>query len=365
MKSLKMKQFLSAAISILLCLFSYGQKNFYYKLKVAPFNNEKVNKVYVAYEIAGVKFTDSLDIGKKKFTIDKKLAQPVAAIIYTDKKEIGSRTIFLANNILNVSITAKSINLNQSKLQEDFLFLSANDSIRPLYFPLYGELSSKNDTAGLNKLGVFFDSLKKDDIKKSYAYFKSNNTSLLSLFSFNRYTTFFADYSMVENDFQLLPEWAKNSEDGKAIMLKIEGAKSTQINTTAKEFIQVSSTGEKVSLAAFKGKYLLLDFWASWCVPCRKEHPALIELYEKFKNNIEIISVSLDADKSDWLQAIAADKINWINVSDLKGQQNEIAVQYGVQSVPANFLIDPKGIIIDKNITVESLNKKLTTLLMK
>jgi thiol-disulfide isomerase/thioredoxin len=360
-----MKQFLSAVISILICLVSYGQKDFYYKLNIVPFENKKINKIYVEYEIEGIKFTDSFNIGKKKFTIDKKLAQPVSAIIYTDEKKIGSRSVFLANNILNVLIVKDRINLNKYKLQLDFLFLTANDSIRPLYFPLYGELSSKNDTAGLNKLDVIFDSLKKDDIKKSYAYFKSNNTSLLSLFSFNRFTTFFADYSVVENDFQLLPRWAKNSQDGKAMRLKIEGAKSAQINTVANEFIQMSSTGEKVSLAVFKGKYVLLDFWASWCVPCRKEHPALIELYEKFRNNFEIISVSLDADKSDWLKAITADKINWTNISDLKGQQNEIAIQYGVQAVPANFLIDPKGIIIDRNITVEGLNEKLTTLLIR
>ena len=361
-----MKPFFFAVILILVCIFSYGQKRFYYKLKVAAFKNEKVNKLYVGYEIAGINFIDSLNIVKKEFTMDKKLPQPVSAVIYTDDKQTGSKTVFLANSISTVTITKKGISLNQSKLQEDFLFLTANDSIRPNYFPLYGELSSKNDTSGLNKLGAIFDSLKKDDIKKSYAYFKANSTSLLSLFSFDRFTTFFADYSQVKKDFKLLPVWAKNCPGGKAIILKIKGAKSAQINTIAKGFIQESSTGNEVSLSTVEGKYVLLDFWASWCAPCRKEHPNLIKLYEQFKHyNFEIISVSLDGDKNTWLKAIAADNINWINISDLKGQQNEIAIQYGVQSVPANFLIDPKGIIIDKNITIEELNKKLNTLLLK
>lgn len=172
-------------------------------------------------------------------------------------------------------------------------------------------------------------------------------TIFSSLYSFNRFTTFFADYSKVEKDFALLPTWAKNNQDGKSIVAKIEGAKSSQVKTLAKKFMQQSSTGQKISLEAFEGKYILLDSWVSWCSPCRKEHPNLIKTYELFKNkNFEITSVSLDSENDNWLSAIVKDKITWTQISDLKGQQNDIAVQYGVQSVPANFLINPDGIII-------------------
>lgn len=325
-----------------------------------------MTKLYIAYEVAGMKFKDSLDFSKKQLTLKKALTQPVAATLYTNSNKIEPLSVMLANNNLFVVITDNSISISKSKLQDDFLYLTTNDRIRPGYFPLYGELSAKNDTTGLNKLGVFFDSLKKDDIKKSLDYFKANKTSLLSLYSFNRFTTFFADYSKVEKDFALLPTWAKSSPDGKSIAAKIEGAKSAQINTKAKNFVQQSSTGQKISLEAFEGKYILLDFWASWCAPCRKEHPNLIKTYEQFKNkNFEIISVSLDSENDNWLNAIIKDKLTWTQISDLKGQQNEIAVQYGVQSVPANFLINPKGVIIDKNLTGEELYKRLKTLLDK
>jgi peroxiredoxin len=346
------------------CLTIFAQKSFYYNISTTLPSNEKVTKLYIAYEMAGIKFKDSLDFNKKKLTLKKTLTQPVAASIYTNSNKIEPLSVMLANNILSVVISDNSISIGKSKLQDDFLYLTANDRIRPGYFPLYGELSAKNDTAGLNKLGVIFDSLKNDDIKKSLDYFKSNKTSLLSLYSFNRFTTFFADYSKVEKDFALLPTWAKSSPDGKSIAAKIEGAKSAQINTQAKKFVQQSSTGQKISLEAFEGKYVLLDFWASWCAPCRKEHPNLIKTYEQFKNkNFEIISVSLDSENDNWINAIVKDKLTWTQISDLKGQQNDIAVQYGVQSVPANFLINPKGVIIEKNLTGEELYMKLKTLL--
>lgn len=118
-----------------------------------------------------------------------------------------------------------------------------------------------------------------------------------------------------------MPTWAKNSPDGKSIIAKIEGAKSAQVNSQAKKFIQQSSSLQKTSLDAFKGKYILLDFWASWCAPFRKEHPNLIKTYEQFKDkNFEIIFGSLDSENENWPYAISKDKITWTQISDLKGQ---------------------------------------------
>ncbi|MCL6460435.1 MAG: TlpA family protein disulfide reductase [Flavobacterium micromati] len=359
-----MKKTIIVTMLVLNCVTILAQKSFFYNLTATLPTNTEVTKLYIAYEIAGVKYKDSLDFTKKQLQLNKILAQPVAASIATNKKTITPLSVILANNTVAVMIASETIVINKSTLQDDFLYLTKNDRIRPTYFPLYGELTAKNDTVGLNKLGVIFEDLKIDDIKRSFDYFKANKTSLLSLFSFNRFTTFFADYSKVANDFTLLPSWAKNSPDGKNIAAKIEGAKSARVNTPAKKFTQQSSTGQKISSDTFEGKYILLDFWASWCSPCRKEHPNLIKIYEAFKDkNFEIISVSVDSENDNWLTAIAKDKITWTQLSDLKGQQNDIAVKYGVQSIPTNFLIDQKGIIIDKNLTGEALNDRLIKLL--
>jgi len=361
-----MKKIIFASILMIKVLTTFAQQSFFYNLTTTIPKDGKVTKLYIAYEIAGLKYQDSVDFTKNQLKIKKALTQPVAATIFTNINKIEPLTVMLANNNLTVLISENSISVGKSKLQDEFLYLTTNDRIRPTYFPLYGELSAKNDTIELKKLGIIFDNFKNDDIKKSLEYFKANKTSLLSLFSFNRYTTFFADYSKVEKDFKLLPTWAKNSPDGKNISAKIEGAKSAQVNTQAQKFVQKSSTGQIISLEQYQGKFILLDFWASWCAPCRKEHPNLIKTHEQFKNkNFEIISVSLDSENENWLNAIIKDKITWTQISDLKGQQNDIAVKYGVQSVPANFLINPKGFIIAKNIKGEELNLRLKELLDK
>ncbi|NJL15361.1 MAG: AhpC/TSA family protein [Microscillaceae bacterium] len=359
-----MKRFILLVFLVFNYLIIFAQEPFYYELSVALPINTDANSLYIEYEIAGIMFKDSLDLGGKQFTFNKTLPQPVAATISINSNKVEPISVMLANNSLNITIRNNSISVGKSKLQEDFLYLTENDRIRPTYFPLYGELSAKNDTVGLKKLGVVFDSLKNNDITKSYNYFQANKTSLLSLFSFSRYTTFFSDYSKIEQDFALLPMWAKNSPDGKNILAKIEGAKSAQVNTRAKNFVQQSLTGQSISLEDFEGKYILLDFWASWCAPCRKEHPNLIRIYEHFKNqNLEIISVSLDSERDRWQSAITKDNLTWTQVSDLKGQQNGIAILYGVQSIPTNFLINPEGIIIAKNLTSEELYEMLEKLI--
>jgi thiol-disulfide isomerase/thioredoxin len=152
-----------------------------------------------------------------------------------------------------------------------------------------------------------------------------------------------------------------------ALTERLEPLRATAIGTAAPEINLASPDGKPMSLKSLRGKYVLVDFWASWCGPCRQENPNVIKAYNQFKDKgkgFTVYSVSLDDDKARWMQAIAADGLVWPNhVSDLKKWNNAAAAAYGVQSIPASFLLDPNGKIIGKNLRGPALEAKLAEVL--
>ena len=122
--------------------------------------------------------------------------------------------------------------------------------------------------------------------------------------------------------------------------------------------------GKTVTLSSFKGKYVLVDFWASWCKPCRMENPNVVAAFKKYGNkNFTILGVSLDKDKTAWQNAIKDDKLTWTQISDLKYWYSQAAKDYGVESIPTNFLIDPQGNVVGRDLHGADLDTKLTELL--
>ena len=156
----------------------------------------------------------------------------------------------------------------------------------------------------------------------------------------------------------------KSSELGKRSLEKIEIGKRRQTGIKATDFTQNDLSGKPFTLLSLRGKYVLVDFWASWCGPCRAENPNLVKAYNQLKGkNFEVVGVSLDQGKPAWENAVKTDGLPWIHVCDLKGWKNEVAVMYGINSVPQNLLINPEGIIIAKNLRGEDLTEKLLALI--
>lgn len=138
------------------------------------------------------------------------------------------------------------------------------------------------------------------------------------------------------------------------------------IGVKAPDFTQADSSGTAITLSALQGKYVLIDFWASWCKPCRAQNPSLVRLYKKYKGEgFTILGVSLDSKKEAWLKAIHDDKLVWLHVSDLKFWSNAVAKQYKISSVPQNYLLDSQGVIIGKNLSEDDLEQVLEKELRK
>ncbi len=315
----------------------------------------------------GMGATIAQDYAKKGlFTLKGKLDNPdlfqLSFIGYKDNVEL-----FINNE--NVTVTGEAAKLKSSlvagsALHADYKFFLSG------FTPLSDKLGKMVPLINAEKEGKKRDSLiavftatrsKLSAVVDNFLKAKpASAVSSFVLFQLNK----LYEPAVVEEKYNALQSSAKNIAYAREIEKIISASKVGGIGTMATNFTQNDTANVPVSLSSFKGKYVLIDFWASWCRPCRMENPNVVTAYNTFKDkNFTVLGVSLDQAKDNWLKAIAVDNLTWTHVSDLQYWNNAVAKMYNIQSIPANMLIGPDGKIIGKDLRGEELQQKLKELL--
>ncbi|KLT63958.1 TlpA disulfide reductase family protein [Pedobacter sp. BMA] len=372
---------------LLLCLvpaLGFSQAfNYTLKGKIGSFSTPA--KMLLTYTLPGKKMVvDSSLLNNGSFEFRGAVDMPVNATLIIKK---NSTKILLnqvsEENMLqlylepgNIKITGDSVlssaKISGGKINDDYAsyikgMTPITNEIKKVLksFSIDRKISGDQATRQIDSLMLRYD--------RSHQKFISGHlNSIVSVYALESYIANNNNLSQASNLFDKLS--TKVKENDRAVIFKKSldskqiaqnSVKPTHIGAAAPDFEQPDVSGNMVALRQFKGKYVLLDFWASWCKPCRAENPNLVAAYKRFKDKgLEILSVSLDgsAQKKAWINAIKADDLSWTQVSDLKAWENTAALMYGIKAIPENFLIDPKGKVIAKNLRGEELNTALKKL---
>jgi len=357
-----------------------AQNNFTINGNVKKLKNS--DKIFLFYQLDDQQKSDSATVQNSNFNFAGSVPHGVQATICLNKNPLVSRAApgekldFLhfyiepGKILLKAADSLKNITVSGSQLNNDaVVFRAQRQPIEDKFTALNKEFASTPDSL---KTEAFINKMRSREVQymgelrvSGLEFAKTHPKSYISLLTLQQAAADTLINEQAAKAYSNLSPQLKNTPIGKTIPLLLASSAKTKIGSQAIDFVQETPEGKTVKLSDFKGKYVLVDFWASWCGPCREENPNVIAAYNKYKDKgFTVVGVSLDnpGKKDAWVKAIADDKLTWTQVSDLKGWNNVAALQYGVRSIPDNFLIDPTGKIIAKGLRAEGLNSKLAEL---
>ncbi|HMI03882.1 MAG TPA: TlpA disulfide reductase family protein [Pedobacter sp.] len=349
-------------------------------------NLNKPAKIYLDYTAEGSGRTDSAELVNGTFKFSGNISGNASSRITLSREGIKDKEIYGTKGLGDViyvyfgkeSITITSADSlynakwSGSKVYNEMKVFEAQ--VGPTVMTVHHNANvainratpeQQKDTLHFKALDKQVQAFRKSRGEKMLEFAKANPNSYFALQALSELVGGYSTKPEVAQPlFNKLSETLRLSYGGQTLYKLLNAHTVTALGAAAPNFTQNDVNGKAVSLSDYKGKYVLVEFWASWCSPCRAESPNLLKQYAAFKDKgFEILGVSVDSDKAKWLEAIKKDGLTWPQISDLKGWDNEVRKVYGISGVPANFLINPEGKIIGSHLIGEALNKKLAELL--
>jgi len=328
------------------------------------------------------KALDTVKVEGGKFTI-KGSAKGADINLIQIESVNGKIPFILENGDIEMDINKDSLNLVKvtgtynndeltayrelgTKIQKDIMKFQKDNMVK------MNQAQQKKDTVTINNLRKAYFKFQEDFAKQSEEYVKTHPKSFISLLIIESLFQQMVDPAKITKYFNGLDKELKANKHGKKIKSQLDllnkpaAPAGVEVGSIAPDFSAPGPDGKVISLKQSMGKVTLVDFWASWCNPCRAENPNNVALYNEFHaKGLNIIGVSLDKDAAKWKEAIAKDKLAWPQISNLKYWDEPIRVTYGVESIPATFLLDANGTVVAKDLTGAALKAKVAELLAK
>lgn len=376
-----MKKVLLSIVSVLVGLSVFSQKQapekkFAFKIE-GTIRNFTGKTVYVSHKWNEKEYVDSAKVVGGKFSFNLKSVEPNLYWFTTSRENPqaspnGIYFFFVDQSPVKATLIGDSLlysTVEGGSTQKDYLeyrnFINSLVMIQQKMQADFNVAMQNNDVNAQNAIKAEYQNLNGKYMSGLKDFIKSHPKSAVSGYIIaNDLNNPSIPLTELIEALTYIDKSIENTAYIKIANKRVNDAKGTMVGYTATTFSQSNTEGKTVNLTDFRGKYVLIDFWASWCKPCRMENPNVVAAYNRFKDKgFTVLGVSMDSNKDAWVTAIKQDNLTWTHVSDLKGWGNEVGKLYGVTGIPQNYLLDKEGKIVAKDLRGPALDEKLAEII--